>query len=77
MSSGHMLLEGRITTLLMASFVAGDSLAFVKALHCVGRKTYIHLLAHQLVRNAIVVLVYLYMIIDVDLSLPPLSILVA
>src|ERR1700733_9239671 len=56
--------------------VAGYAHAAVKDLHCGGSSSYFHLLLGEEVRDAVPVIVELYVIVDVDAAGFPIAVLV-
>src|SRR5208337_3758903 len=60
----------------MAPLVKSNTLAFVQYLHNADSEPYFNMLPDKLIRHAVVMPLYLYVVVDVDRSFLPLSILV-
>jgi hypothetical protein len=74
MRTWHVTALRRMGASQQAAQVAGHPLAFGEALHRLGAHPHVQLLAHQLIRHAVVVAFDLDVVVDVHPRLLPLGV---
>jgi hypothetical protein len=76
MRTRHMLRQSGVLMWVIAAQMRGDAFAVMEQLDCRRREARLYFLAHQTVRDAVIMFVNFDMIIDIDPAALPLGVLI-